>query len=128
MMQVEELFQAASSGTLGTLMAARSAELTPQLADQARQLARQAISAGNLDLAEIATRTAANVWLKLGDYRLAIKNLIDMQQVGYMRADQPEAYAQVRTQLLGSVTRAMQVGARPEAFKAATIAADCSYW
>ncbi len=125
---VEELFQAASSGNLSALMSERAAELTPQLAEQARQRALQAISEGNLDLAEVATGTAANVWLQLGNYELAINNLIDMQRVGYMRADQPEQYAHVRTQLLDSVSKAMQVGARLAAFKAATIAADCSYW
>ncbi len=127
-MHVEELFQAASSGSLSSLMSERAAELTPQLAEQARQRALQAISVGDLDLAEVATGTAANVWLQLGNYQLAIRNLIDMQQVGYMRADQPEQYAHVRTQLIESVNKAMQVGARLPAFKAATIAADCSYW
>jgi hypothetical protein len=127
-MHVEELFQAASTGNLSSLMSERAAELTPQLADQARRRALQAISAGDLDLAEVATGTAASVWLQLGNYQLAITNLIDMQQVGYMRADQPEQYAQVRTQLLDSVDKAMQVGSRLAAFRAATIAADCSYW
>jgi hypothetical protein len=45
-----------------------------------------------------------------------------------MRVDNPVEYAGVRLQLLDSVTKAMQVGARPAAFKAATIAAGCSYW
>jgi len=120
--------QAASRGSLGTFMAERSAESTPQLAEQASELAFQAITGGDLDAAELATGTAAKVWLRLGDYKLAITNVIDMQHVGYMRADKPEQYASLRTKLLGSVIKAMQVGARPAAFKAATIAADCSYW
>lgn len=127
-MKVEALLQAAANRQLGDFMAAHAAEITPQLGEQAREVAVAALSSGNLDLAEIATGAAANVWLKLGNYQMAIKNMIDMQQVGYMRADRPDEYAEARTQLLDSATRARQVGAQAEAFKAATIAADCSYW
>ena len=126
--RAHELIRAASHGGLDALMSERSAEITPQLADQARELAIQAISAGDLDAAEIATSVAAKVWLSLGDYKLAIKNQIAAQHVAYMRADMPEQYASVRAQLLDSVTEAVQAGARPAAFTAATIAADCSYW
>jgi RNase P/RNase MRP subunit POP5 len=126
--RAHELIQAASSGDLDALLTERAAEITPQLAEQARELAFQAIAAGDLDVAEIATQIAAKVSLRLGDYKLAVRNQIDTQRVAYMRADKPEQYAAVRTQLLDSVNTAMEVGARPEAFKAAMIAADCSYW
>lgn len=125
-MRAHELIRAASNGGLDAVMAERSAEITPQLAYQARELAIQAISAGDLEAAEIATSVAAKVWLSLGDYKLAIKSQIAAQHVAYMRAHNPEQYASVRAQLLGSVIEAVQAGARPAAFTAATIAADCS--
>ena len=44
-----------------------------------------------------------------------------------MSADTPAEYAQVRTQRLEARNMADEIGARDQAFKAATIAADCSF-
>jgi hypothetical protein len=127
-MQLKDLLQATADGSLPRFMAEHSAEITPEIAAGARDTALKAMGSGNLSLAEVATAAAAEAWLTLGDRHQAIKNLIDMQQVAYMRAEAPAQYAEARTRLLDSVSKARQIGALSEAFKAATIAADCSYW
>jgi hypothetical protein len=127
-MKLEDLLQATAGGTLPDFLAGHSAELTPKIAEQARETMRGALAAGNLGLAEVAAAAAAQAWLTLGNHQQAIKNLIDLQQMAYMRAEAPAQYAEARTRLLDSVAKAQQIGAHAEAFKAATIAADCSYW
>lgn len=127
-MMLDDVFAAANRGQLKEFMDAHAAEFTPELGEQARTTAKAALSAGNLSAAELAFGAAANIYLAQADYRQAVKSIIDLQQVHYMVAEQPEQYAQVRLQLLDSVAKAKQVGAQDEAFKAARIAADCSYW
>jgi hypothetical protein len=127
-MKLEDVFAAADRGQLMEFMDAHAAEFTPELGEQARTTAKAALSAGNVAAAEGAFGAAANIYLTLAEYHQAVKNMIDLQQVRYMVAELPEQYAQVRGQLLDSVAKAKQVGALDEAFKAARIAADCSYW
>jgi hypothetical protein len=127
-MMLQELVEAASEGRLAEALESRSAEITPELAAESRALFKQSLGAGNLDLAQFAAYVAAQAWLVLGDRKQAIVNRVDFNQVEYLRAETPESYAAARDGLLEARGFAEEIGARDEAFKAATIAADCSYW
>ena len=127
-MTLEELFEATANGQLKQLFDARSAEITPALAEEARTVFKEAVGAGNAGLAQMAALAAASLWLRLGNREDALVNFIDAHQVGYMSANTPAEYAQVRTQLLEARAMADEIGARNQGFKAATIAADCSFW
>jgi hypothetical protein len=72
--------------------------------------------------------TASMAWLRLGNGEESIRNYIDWQQMDYMRAETPAAYAEVRELLLRGREMAEQIGSRDQAFKAAGLAADCSFW
>ncbi len=127
-MTLQELVEATAQGRLDDLLSQPGKELTPELASAARELFKQAYGAGNADLAQAAVMTASLAWLRLGDREQAVINFVDWQQMEYMRADAPDAYAEAREGLLRARAMADDVGARDQAFKAATIAADCSFW
>jgi hypothetical protein len=127
-MTLQELVEATAQGRLDDLLSEPGNELTPELASQARELFKQAYGAGRMDLAQAAVMTASLAWLRLGDREQAVINFVDWQQIEYMRAETPAAYAQAREGLLNARGMALEIGARDQAFKAATIAADCSFW
>jgi hypothetical protein len=127
-MTLQELVQAASEGQLEEVLEKRSGEITPELASEARALFKESLGAGNLPLAQLAAYIAARAWLAVGDRKQAIVNRIDVNQVEYLQAETPESYSSAREGLLQARAFAEEIGARDEAFKAATIAADCSYW
>jgi hypothetical protein len=125
---LQELVQATAEGRLPALLEQRGGELTSDLASQARELFKQALRDGDGGLAEVAAMAAAQAWLQLGDRSQALVNYVDVQQIKYMRAETPEAYEEVRDGLLQSREMAGEIGVRDQAFKAATLAADCSFW
>jgi hypothetical protein len=127
-MTLQELLEATAQGTLPDLLGQRGDELTPELASEARELFKQAAGAGNLDLAQVAAIAAAHAWMRIGDRPKGLVNYIDSLQVDYLRAETPDAYAQAREGLLQARAMGDEIEARDQAFKASTIAADCSFW
>jgi hypothetical protein len=127
-MTLDEVFQATLKGQLSALLEGDPAAATPALASQARQAFKDALAAGNIGLAEVAVAAAAQLWLRAGDRAQALLNHIDFQQIQYMKAETPAAYAAARDGLLQSRHMAEEIGSRADAFKAATLAADCSFW
>lgn len=127
-MTLEELVNVTASGGLAELLQTRGDEVTPELASEARSLFKQAVQAGNLGLAQVAAIAGAHAWLHLGDRHQGLVNHVDSLQIEYMRAETPEAYAEVREALLQARVMGDEIGDREQAFKAAIIAADCSFW
>jgi hypothetical protein len=127
-MTLQELVEATAQGRLRDLLSERGAEVTPELAGEARELFKQALGGGNLGLASVAAAAAAQAWMHLGNRREALVNHVDTVQMEFMAAETPEAYAQARNGLLEAKSMADDIGAGDQAFKALTIAADCSYF
>jgi hypothetical protein len=127
-MTVDEVLRAAADGSLPDLLERRATEVTPDLAEQVREVFSDAVRQREGDLAEVAAMAGAHLWVRIGDRHQAIKNYIDSLQMGYMRANEPDEYLRIRGLLRGAADQAAEVGAPSEAFKAATIAADCSFW
>ena len=124
---LEALLQSAADGTMGQVVA-DPANISPELATEARAAFKQATEAGNLSFALVAASAAALTWLHLGNRREALVSYIDWQQLEYMRADSPAEYGAAREGLLTAMTMANDLDDRAEAFKAGQIAADCSFW
>jgi hypothetical protein len=124
---VEELIRSAADGTIGAVLD-DPANLTPELAGEARAAFVQAAAAGEPDVALAAVIAASMMWLRLGDRQQAAVNYVDWQQLEYMRADTPAEYATAREGLQRAVAMADELGDRDQAFKAGGIAADCSFW
>src|SRR4051812_36507264 len=99
-MTLEELLRAYSDGTLSNMLDGRPGELTPQLAGEARETFKRALSEQDLALAQVSAGAAAQMWLHLGDRPQAIKNYIDFQQLRYMAAQTPPQYEIVRGELI----------------------------
>jgi hypothetical protein len=125
---LQELLEETAAGRLSDLIAQRGGELTPELAGEARNLMKESLQAGNLDLALVAAIAAAHSFLHLGDRQQGLVNHIDSLQIQFMQAQTPEQYAPVRDALLQARTMADELGTREQAFKAAALAADSSYW
>jgi hypothetical protein len=103
-------------------------EITPQLASETRQRFKDASREQRPGDAAAAAFVASGLYLVLGQRHESLQNYYDFQQIRYMAANTEEQYRGVREDLLGIVPMAEEIGSLDLAFKAATLAADCSYW
>src|SRR5215213_9539540 len=127
-MTVDELLQAGAEGRLSDLLAERGHEVTPELAEEVRNVFRQATSSGDGNLAFLAAGVAAQVYLTLGDRYNALLNQIDFQQLAFMGANTADEYADVRDGSSQLLAMASEIGAQDLAFRAAVLAADSSFF
>jgi len=127
-MTVDELLQAGAEGRLSDLLAERGHEVTPELAEEVRNVFRQATGSGDGNLAFLAAGVAAQVYLTLGDRYNALLNQIDFQQLAFMAANTLEEYSNVREGSAQLRTMASGTGAQDLAFRAAVLAADSSFF
>lgn len=125
---LDDVFAAAVDGSLKALTTERADEVTDDLAREARAACIDALHAGNLGLAHVAAISASMLWIHLGDREQSLVSYVDWQQIEYMRAETPAEYDAARQSLRRATEMAEEVGSRDEAFKAAAIAADCSFW
>lgn len=124
---IEQLLESAADGTIGDLLA-DPANLSADLANEARTIFKSASAAGQLGTALAAVIAASMMWMQLGDRGQAVLNYVDWQQLEYMRAETPDEYAAARSALLQAMQMAEQIGDRAQMFKAGAIVADCSFW
>ena len=127
---VEQLVEAAMHGSAAftSWLEQHMHDLSPQLADGARQVFKQAINARRADVALAAVQAAAIVYLRLGRHYEALSNYLDYFQMSFMVANTGEAYAEVRDGVLDIVTKAEEIEAEDLAFQAAQLAAEAAFF
>jgi hypothetical protein len=115
-------------GALDEALRARRADVTPELAKEAHQAWKDNIRAGRVNDALDAALVARTAYVVLGLQRESLAVHIDLAQSMFMAAQTPDEYSSTRDMALASVELAEQIDAHDLAFRAASIAADCSYW
>jgi CHAT domain-containing protein len=121
------------------LLKEHAGELTPELAQQADYLWKEAFGAGQPGVAQRAAMAAALIHVRLGMRREGLKSIFNLHQVDFMLAETVERYAYVREQFLGVYEKVLKLtlddyknGHGVEnsqlAFQILTSAADCCYF
>jgi hypothetical protein len=117
-----------SEAGLERFLAERSDRLTPELAEQLAEMAKQALVSGEWEWAGIAAVVAMSIELRLGRAEKAIEALLVSVQADYQPASTAADYDRVRSALLEVAERARAAGATPHELAAQGLAIQSGYF
>ena len=106
----------------------RPEHITPQLADSAKDMWRQALAQREAGLAQRAILTAYRIFQRLGNQASVYGCELNYHETSFMAANTPDEYIDLRNQLRETARRAAAAGALDTAFGALTRAADCAFF
>jgi len=98
------------------------------IAARAREIWKGAISAGDMDRAQGSALIANIVYAAAGDEPNSIRAAYDFGQTRFMLANDVEAYASQRQQMITLCGRASELGMDDIAFNAAVSVSDCTFF
>lgn len=120
------LIRSASAGELESFL--QTNPLTPETAEQVREIFISLRDQGRFDEAEFVGAVSANVWLRVGEKVKALQSRIDSLQITFMKAETTEAYAETREASLKAMELARSIEAGRQEFTAAVLAADSCFF
>ncbi len=122
------LLRASAAGPSALEAFLQTHDLTPQLATEVRERFLSFLKTDQFDNAELAASVLAVLWLRLGNFREVLRNILDHLQLRFRRAESVEEYAHVRSGALDALGKAVDLDEHEFAFRAAVLAADSSYF
>ena len=103
-------------------------EVTPALGDQAHDVFTEAIHKGDVARAVDAAIAASFVYMRVGQWRKALRSRLDYHQVQFMVVDAAGAYQTIRDDTSSILAKALDAGFDDVAFQSAVLMADCAYF
>ena len=122
------LLSCAREGRLVQALTDRPDLVRPELAEQARLVAREATERRDGEGAVTAYSVAETLLAATGQTAQSLEMTYQRLQVFYLVVETPERYQEVRQALLQTAESAQDAGAGELAGRCAILAADCSFW
>lgn len=122
-----DLIEAANQSpeALATALDMRKMELSPSIANEARQLSRRAIQAGRFVDAIVLAGISATAYLELGNIVEHLRGRLEIHQADYLQSESEEDYLRVSQDFDALALDCMRQGAKSIELQAVSLGSNC---